>query len=286
MKQAGQIYSLKVLRKTDIGYMLTDIENIDITNEYFLHKNQATKELVEGEIVLAFLYYDSQKRLTATMETPSVTLSQMGWSTVKTINHNIGIFVNININKDILISKDLLPQNKLLWPNEGDKLYIQLKSKSNQIVGKIVGKTLIHDHPFNLNVNDTVECYISRIMDEGLSCYTEDLNVIFIHKTQYRDNKYRLGQKLEVKIIKENMNREYSGSLILRKESQIDNDSLIILEYLKANNGKMRFGNDSLPEDIFKVFNMSKKAFKRALGHLYKERKINFIDNYTILVKE
>ena len=65
----------------------------------------------------------------------------------------------------------------------------------------------------------------------------------------------------------------------------MNDDSAIILEYLVTNNGKMRFGNDSTPEEIYNNFNMSKKAFKRALGHLYKERKIDFVDGKTILVK-
>ena len=280
MKCAGERYSFKVLRKTDIGYMLQDEEG----NEYFLHKNQATHDLFEGEYVLAFLYFDGQKRITATMEEPSVTLSKPGWGIVKSVNPNLGIFLGINISKDILISKDMLPSDLSLWPKIGDHLYIHLKAKTNQLVAKIVGKTLLKTNPHAIDEGTLVKAYVSRIMTEGVSCYTEDLNVIFIHKTQMRAN-VRLGEELAVKIIKANPNGEYSGSLIQRKENQMNDDSAIILEYLVTNNGKMRFGNDSTPEEIYNNFNMSKKAFKRALGHLYKERKIDFVDGKTILVK-
>ncbi len=280
MKSAGEIYSFKVLRKTDIGYMLQDEES----NEYFLHKNQATHDLVEGQYVLAFLYFDGQKRITATMEEPSVTLSKPGWGIVRSVNPNLGIFMDINISKDILISKDMLPTDLSIWPQIGDHLYIHLKAKTNQLVAKIVGKTLLTTNGKNLDEGILVKAYVSRLMSEGVSCYTEDLNVIFIHKTQMRAN-VRLGEELSVKIIKANPNGEYSGSLIQRKENQMNDDSAIILEFLVTNNGKMRFGNDSTPEEIYKNFNMSKKAFKRALGHLYKERKIDFVDGKTILVK-
>lgn len=279
MKLAGEIYSFKVLRKTDIGYMLTSLQD---NEEYFLHSRQATRVLKEGEQILAFLYFDSQKRLAATMEEPTVTLSKMGWAKVVEVNPSLGIFVNINISKDILISKDMLPENRKLWPIVGDMLYIHLKAKPNQLTGKIVGKSLLQTHGHELYENETVTAYVSRIMTEGISCYTDDLNVIFIHKTQMREE-VRLGMKLDVKITKVNPNMEYSGTLILTKENQMLDDAKIIYEYLVTHNGEMKYGNDSDPNELYQEFKMSKKAFKRALGKLYKERKIDFVNQKTIL---
>ncbi len=280
MKNAGEVYSLKVLRKTDIGYMLTDGED-----EYFLHNRQSNDELKEDEVVLAFLFYDSYKRLTATLEKPSVTVNSPSWAKVKEVNYKIGIFMDINISKDILISKDFLPENYDLWPQVDDLLYIVLKSKNNQLVAKIVGKTLIDNREVGLYEGEVVDANVTRIMPEGISCYTEELGIIFIHKTQMR-SQVRLGEKISVKVVKVLDNGEYNGTLINQKENQMGDDAKIILNYLEKLNGKMRYGNDSKPEDILKIFNMSKKAFKRALGNLYKERKIKFEDNYTLLVRD
>jgi len=73
--------------------------------------------------------------------------------------------------------------------------------------------------------------------------------------------------------------------LIAQKEVAIFEDANIILSFI-VRQGFMNLTADSTPEEIYLVFAMSKKAFKRALGHLYKERKIDFVDGKTILVKQ
>lgn len=59
----------------------------------------------------------------------------------------------------------------------------------------------------------------------------------------------------------------------------------MLLDYLLQNGGKMAFTSDSDKDHIYETFNLSKKAFKRALGRLYSERKVIFEDDQTILVK-
>jgi hypothetical protein len=95
--------------------------------------------------------------------------------------------------------------------------------------------------------------------------------------------KIRYGQEVEVKVTYHS-EKGYSGSLVAQKEVAIYDDANTILSYV-IRNGGMYLTSDSTPEEIDRIFKMSKKAFKRALGHLYKERKIDFVDGKTILVK-
>ena len=121
--EAGLIYKLKVNRKTPIGYILTSD-----SEEVFLHNNEALYELAPNDIVEVFLYFDSEKRLAATMSIPDATKNNPGWAIAED-KVDGGIFLNIGINKGVLLSKDYLPYDYKLWPQKGDKLFIILKEK-------------------------------------------------------------------------------------------------------------------------------------------------------------
>ena len=72
-----------------------------------------------------------------------------------------------------------------------------------------------------------------------------------------------------------------NGSLLPRKHERIRDDAEKILNYLQDVGGKMPFSDKSSPEEIQEMFNMSKGAFKRALGTLMKARKITQQDGWT-----
>ena len=78
---------------------------------------------------------------------------------------------------------------------------------------------------------------------------------------------------------------ELVGSLNKVKEELVESDEKLILDYLKKNNGKMPYTAKTNAEEIEEVFHMSRKAFKRALGDLYKKREIYFDEENTYITK-
>lgn len=280
MVEAGRTYLAKIIRKTDIGYMVKVFED-----EIFLHKNQTPKDriLKDNEEVSVFIYYDNKRRISATMENSLIELGEKKWLTVSGVNLNIGVFINIGISKDILLSKDFLPYDLSLWPKEGDRLFIELKAKKDQLVAKSVNKFDLPKTTEKLEMGSNISAVVMRIFDEGITLYTDNLSVIFVHKTQYREHVH-LGETVNAEIISVSSNG-YTASLNPHKENLIKDDADAILLYLSNHLGRMSFNTDSSPEEISLVFKMSKKAFKRALGHLYKARIIDFVDGETILVK-
>ena len=72
----------------------------------------------------------------------------------------------------------------------------------------------------------------------------------------------------------------------MQKEHMIDDDANTILEYLNTHKGVMNYTEDSDPLVIEHIFHMSKSAYKRALGHLYKENKIKITETKIILIRE
>lgn len=270
----GNINQLKVNRKTDIGYMLSDGKN-----EVFLHFNESNfKDLNDGDTVEAFLYYDAKGRLSATLDKPLITVDQDAFLKVVDVKRDLGVFVDMGISKDLLVSKDDLPFSFSLWPEIGDILYLRLIHK-NRLTGKPLSKSDI-DVNYQAQENDILQGYVIRTSKEGLDVLTENLTSIFVHHTQTR-KPYRLGEKVEVKIIR-TYEHTLNGSLIKQKENQMDQDAKRVYEYLRVHK-QMPLGNHSSPEEIFQTFHLSKKAFKRALGMLYRERLIHFEGSLTKL---
>jgi len=276
----GDYNFLKIDRISDLGYML-----IDGPDEYLLHFKEAKCEHQLGDEVKVFIYYDKKERLTATEAEVFSTINMAGFTEVVDVALNAGVFVDINTPKDVFVSKDNLPYDTSLWPQIGDKLFVKLKMKKNQFVAKPLNRFDIIALHKNVNYveGEKVLSYVIKIADAGISLITNDMMHVFVPRAQYR-GKYRIGEELEVTITKK-IDEEYYGTLNLHKELLMDTDKELILNYMNSNKGTMPLTAKSSAEDVFRILKMSRKAFKRAYGNLYKEHLIVFDDEKTTLVK-
>jgi uncharacterized protein len=274
----GEINRLNVNRKTDIGYML------ELGDEQvFLHFNESLhQELKPNDKVDAFLYYDNKGRLAATLKTPYVTVTKPGFLSVSDTHPTLGVFLDMGIAKELLLSSDDLPLEYNLWPEKGDVLYVGIKIKG-KLVAKILSKDDVRLRPQSgLELMKSVSAHVQKLGVEGINLLTDDGHWIFVHHTMIKTMP-RLGQEVSVKVTFHS-EKGYTGSMTEQKEIAIYGDANTILSHI-IRQGDMPLDADSSPEAIYETFKMSKKAFKRALGHLYKERKIDFKDGMTILVK-
>ena len=269
----GKTYQFKVDRKTPIGYMLTNHDD-----ELFLHEKEATAIEV-GAIIKAFVYIDAHKRMAATMAKPLLTLNQSGWLTVVSRHPKLGVFLNLGIHKDVLLSSDELPLEQDLWPDVGDQVYVSLRYK-NRLFVSFMEPPKKDD---TLEMNQQVEATMYKYTVEGMKLITDDGIHIYVHESQYEE-KLRIGQRVKVKIIYVS-DKGYSGTIAPQKETKRLDDADVIAEYLNTHQ-EMALDATSSPQAIAKIFPMSKKAFKRALGHLYKLRKVKFEDGKTIKIED
>ena len=277
----GHIDRYKVGRETKLGYIL-----LKDGVEYFLHHNECNGRLLyKDDYVDAFLYADKEGRIAATLFPPLVVGGQINFLEVKGVRTEIGVFCDIGISKDILLSRDDLPHDFNEWPKVGEKVVGELRVKNDRLIIKMATKNAILAkdviEKVHYNIGDIVSGIIYRMTDEGLSLATSDFQVIFIYKTNYR-GLHHLGEELSVKII-DVKDEYYNASIIKNKEFQIQDDEEIILDYLNRNNGVSLITDKSSPELIRKVLNMSKKAYKNALGSLYKKGKVIITDTKIIL---
>lgn len=281
--KVGQIDKYKVIKQTDIAYTLKSLDE-SIETEIFLHFNQCIYPVKVGDIIDAFLYYDQKRRLCATTETPSITTNSPGFGEVVSVINHVGAFVNIGIAKDILFSADNLPRTESLWPVVGDKVFCVIKLKTDQLTLKPAIESSIKEKA-PLEVGKNVDAIVYKINDAGIGLVTNDYNSIFVHRNLIR-KAYRIGECVCVKIIHKNDSNTYNGSLIANKEIIRFDDSDMILEYLKKHSGTIGIGDKSTPEEINEYFKISKGAFKRAIGNLYKKHLITITDYRINLIEE
>ncbi|PZM83714.1 hypothetical protein DLH72_03460 [Candidatus Gracilibacteria bacterium] len=277
MFEIGKVNKLKVKRKTDIGYMLIN-ENEE---EIFLHNNDSNFMKLEPSMnVDAFVFYDNKKRIAATLYKPNLQVGQKGFLSVQGVNYEIGVFLDLGISKGLLLSKDYLPYDQTLWPRENDKLYVEMFLGKSLLARLATPNVSVHN---SLKVNDKEIGHVIRVGEKGLNILTNNFEKVFISSTILR-KKIRLGEKLEFIITNIN-DRGYNAKLV--NQSQLDiieEDAKVILDYLKQNI-MLSLDSDSSPEMIKNYFNMSKKAFKKALGNLYKQRLVEFRDGKTFYTK-
>ena len=277
MLEYGKVNRLEVVKETDIAYSLSDgIERV------FLHFNQSLGKLNIGDKVDAFLYFDQKKRLCATLETPQITRDKYAFVPVVGLNA-AGVFVNIGISKDILLSSDFLPNTERLWPRVGEMIPCIIKVKTNQLVAKPV-------EPMDIKESIPVELdkiytgTVVSIFHHGINVVTKDFQMVHIDRNLLR-KVYHIGEEVGFKIL-EIRDKLHLGTTIEQKEKARVDDAEVILEYMRNMGGRLPLGNASTPDEIFKLFNLSKSAFKRAMGHLYRLKLIEIFDHESILVEE
>jgi len=280
----GQTTTLTVARKTSFGYFLTD-GNEDV----LLHFNQAHQEFEENDEVEVFLYVDSEGRISASTNIPEIAIGRYAWVKVTDSNPRIGVFINIGLPKDILLGIDDLPVHKSVWPKPGDLVYITLKLSSNYLLyAKLASDPVIESisvKATRANFNKNVQGHIYRTAKVGSWIYTIEGFKGFIHESQ-RQQEPRIGEKVEGRIIDVKEDGTINVSLLARKEETQDIDAERIYEYMMSRNGAMPYNDKSMAEDIKDRFNLSKGAFKRALGKLMKDGRVYQEGNWTYVKKD
>lgn len=279
MLEPGTVVDLTVVREAPFGYFLTNGEE-----DVLLHHSEVPESFYPDQKQTVFLYQDHQGRLAATLTIPQIRKGQYGWAEVVEVNKNLGVFIHIGINKDLLVSKDDLPELFQLWPRKGDKLYCSMKTdKKNRLFGKMANEEIMRElsvradqRVFNKNVKGTVY----RLLLEGSLFMTEEGYLGFIHQSE-RKEEPRLGQWVEGRVVAVKEDGTVNVSLLPRAFEMIEEHAGQIYSYLKTRGGSMPYTDKSEAEDIRKRFSISKASFKKALGKLMKEGKIIQKDGWT-----
>lgn len=282
----GDIISAKVTDEND-KYYFAQVDGLT----YEIDKAELLKPLKVGGVVSGFAYENEKHNLQITKNIPDVRLGHFAWGTVTDIRRDLGVFVNIGLpNKDVVVSLDELPTIKELWPQRGDKLMITLRiDKKDRLWGELASADILQAVRIPAKAymkNKQVKATVYRLKMVGTLVITPDYNFGFIHPDE-RQREPRLGEEVDARVIGVRYDGVLNLSLRPRAYEAISDDAAMLLTLLQRSSTKsLPFTDKSDPKQIKKYFGMSKSQFKRAVGNLYKQRKITQNENGLFLVEE
>ena len=258
---------------------------------YEIDKTELEKPLKLGGFVTGFAYENENHRLQITKQMPTVQKDIYGWGTVVANRHDLGVFVSIGLpNKDLVVSIDDLPTIQALWPQKGDKLLLSIKEdKKGRLWGEIAQQNIVAAVSRRATPelkSKTVKATVYRNKIAGTLVITDEYYLGFIPPSQ-RDDEPRLGQVVDARVIGVRDDGALNLSIKpLAYKTMSEDAQFLLLQLQRRADHFMPFNDKSNPESIKRQFGFSKSQFKRALGHLYKERLIEQIDDGIKLVEK
>lgn len=265
MIELGKYNILKIARDTSVGLFLTDGEN-----DVLLPNKYVPKKFEIGDEMKVFVYLDHEERITATTLNPYIKCNEFAYLKVNYMNQ-YGAFMDWGLEKDLFVP--FKEQARKMEDGKRYLVYAYLDEKTNRLVASSRTNQFLEHKNIELEVNEKVDLIVSHITDLGINVIINSKYKGLLYKDQVFAN-LTPGKKLEgyVKNIREDNKIDVSATQ--SGVEGIQDNAEIILDELKSSNGFLRLTDNSHPEEIKTVLKMSKKAFKKAIGTLYKEKVI------------
>lgn len=272
MIKLGEIQKLEIVRFASFGAYLNEKDSTT-DDDILLPKSQVPDGAEVGTEIEVFVYKDSKDRIIATTNRPKLTVGKMGHLMVVS-QSKIGTFLDWGLEKDLF-----LPFSETVGSIDKGQEYLVgvYVDKSDRICATMKVKNLLStESPYK--ENDKVKGTIYSInRDIGAFVAVDDKYDGLIPKKELL-GAYQVGDSIEVRINKVLDDGKLDLSLRDRSYIQMDQDSDQITFKMKENGGTLNLNDNSPPDLIKKELGISKAAFKRAIGRLYKNGIIEITD--------
>lgn len=280
--------SLQVAREVSpYGYFLTD-GNQDV----LMHYSEVQGQIQQGDQVKVFLFHDTEDRLAATMKEPLVYLNQVALLEVVDIHPRYGCFLEMGLGRNLLLPYAELSELPELRPQVGDHVYIVLtRDRQGRLLARLAGEEELAPLVFHApsswkNQWMSARVYKSLQMGSFVICEGGVLGFGafgFIHSAE-RIRPLRVGEQVRVRVTYVRDDGRVNLSMREQKEIGRNADAEMLLDFLKGRpNGAMPYSDETPADLIAKRFQISKAAFKRAIGKLMKEGLVYQKENWTYL---
>lgn len=260
----GQSYELEVIKAVDFGFYL-DAQNL---GEVLLPLKFAPSDLVEGDSIEVFLYLDSEDRPIATTQKPRAKVGEFAYLKVVDTN-KFGAFLDWGLDKDILVP--FAEQHRPMEAGRSYLVYLYIGDIDGRITASSkIDKFLDDLRPHDFKSGQAVDLIIANSTELGYKAIINHSHwgVLYTNEVFQR---LSFGQYKKGFIKRVRPDGKIDLSLQGGQETR-DKYAKIILIYLNKQGGFAPVHDKSDPELISDLFGMSKGAFKKAIGGLYKQR--------------
>ena len=260
----GEKQVLTVVKIVDFGvYLGNDEERV------LLPKKQVPEGIEVGDPIEVFLYKDSSDRMIATTREPKLTLGKLAVLEVIDVGR-VGAFLDWGLEKDLLLPY----KEQTERVEKGDRCLVVLYSdKSERLFATMkIYPMLRTDSPYKKDDMVTGTVY-GMNREYGVYVAVDDQFSAMIPKREVY-GRMQNGQQIEARVTAVKADGKLDLSVRGKIPQQMDKDARLLLERMKERGGNLPFTDKASPEQIRQEFDMSKAAFKRAVGRLLKENKI------------
>jgi len=269
MASIGRRNLLSIERASGPGLYLNGGE----LGEILLPGKYIPKDIAPGVKLDVFIYLDSEDRLVATTETPHAMVGEFACLKVLSVNPRIGAFLDWGLAKDLLLP--FREQEKPVRPGERVIAYVYLDQHTKRIVASTRLDRHLNRTEWTYREGQPVNFLIAGRTPLGYNAIVEQAHRGLL----YHDGlsaPLETGQKMKGFIRALRPGGKLDLSLDASGYQRVAPLKDQIIQALERNGGRLAFDDDSPPEAIREAFGSSKKAFKQALGALYKSRRIQF----------
>ena len=264
MLQVGKMNSLKVKTMQSSGVYLDAGGATDL----FLPKRSVPDTIQVGDAIEVFVYVDKENALQGTTQKPVATVGE--YAVLKVVSDSsAGAFLDWGMENDLLVPK--AEQQHMMVPGKSYVVFIFLSEKTNRIVASSkLDKFLSTESP-DYKEGEAVELILFEKTDLGYRALINRAHAGMIYTNEVFQE-LRIGQQLKGYINK--IREDQKIDLILQQSGYqgVDGISQTILAIIQEQGGNVPVTDKSPPDEIYALFSVSKKVFKKAIGALYKKR--------------
>ena len=279
----GMVAVMRVARIGEMGAFL-DAETGNSSDDVLLHSQQQTAPVAVGDEVEVFLYRDPKRRLTASMRVPKMKEGQIARMKVVNVSKD-GAFLDVGAERGVFMPFAGMRGRPRVGERVWAKLYTD-KSGRLAVTMEVEDEMRRASKPAEgVKVGDSVTGEIYNYTDKGAFLFSRERYIVFIDNKEMKVRP-RVGETVTARVTFLREDGRLNASLREIKEKALVTDGDAILSLLRERKGKMPYSDATAPEIIRDKFGVSKAAFKRALGHLLKEGKIEQRDGWTVLLED
>ncbi len=273
MIRAGEKYELTIVKETGFGVYLA--ENRESTERVLLPKKEVDEDAKIGDVLQVFIYLDSSDRLIATRREPMLTLGKTAVLKVKDVT-KIGAFLDWGLEKDLLLP--FREQTGKVYPGEECLVALYLDKSSRLCATMRVYPYLLKNSPHV--VDEQVSGRVYEISDNfGAFVAVDDKYSGLIPKRESGVKDLKPGDRVKARVTAVKEDGKLDLSIRDKAYLQMDEDAEFVMGVIEEFDGVLPFNDKAKPETIQREFGLSKNAFKRAVGRLLKEGRIEITEN-------
>lgn len=278
MIKIGQYNTLTIRKEVDFGLYLDGGEQ----GEILLPTRYVPESYVLGDELSVFIYHDNDGRLIATTDKPYAAVGEFAFLKVREVT-SVGAFLDWGIMKDLLVP--FREQKVEMLADRNYVVYVREDLLTNRVVASSKIEKFLNNTPPEYAYNEEVSLLIYEENELGFKAIIENSHSGLLYRNEVF-SRLEIGQQLKGYIKNVREDTKIDLSLTPLGFVKIGGVADQIIEELRRKKGFIPVNDKTDPETIYRLFNCSKKAFKQAIGTLYKKQIIRIADDGIYLTTE